>query len=531
MIRTRARKRHLPSALIVLMLLTAACTSSEPTVVTQVVYQTVEGTPITTTPTRTLPPTATPTTAPTPTTTPTPLPPTRFTYIISVLDPVARTVHVRLEITELHKPLPVLTFWTNAGRWYGDWLDPLTNAANIQATDDAGNPLPVSFVSDGIEWTGDGLRIDAEATSGVTVEYDMPLGVVDQNFTGDRQQLIGGYMNSQFAVAEPEFLLLAPVDVETSDYVMTVTFDLPEDQVSVTHWERLDQHSYSIDAADKAFSYGAIAFGQISSEEETVGQTEVRVAAYGIAVATFDQMADNTFRLYEYYEAAFGASPIPAFVLIYVPDVTDNQYLAPYNEQTGGFFMRYLPWHNTFWSDNIAHPIAHNWIGGGIHGEQWFQEGFVNYYELKSCEAIGLYSHSFVQRELIDRLTRYSTEIVGTEYDLSLVVAADRYNRDHSFPYNFLTYEKGSLFAYLLDLVVAQVSEGEKDLDDVVAVIWSRYSDSPRHNIGVSEVQQAVEEVTGQDFNSFFNAYLRGTDLLPLEMRQGEVVLGESVGP
>lgn len=499
--------------------------------------------PVTTqAPEATIPATSTPTTpskpepTPTPPATPTPVPtlppPIELAYTISIIDPADRTVHVRLDVTELHRPLPVLTFWTNAGEWFGDWLDPWTNITNLRGADNAGESLSTSIVDDGIPWTGDGLWIDTEGAAGVVVEYDTLFGVVDQNFSGDRQQLMAGYMNAEFAVAEPEFFLLAPVDVETADYVMTLRFDLPEEQVSVSHWERLSEHVYSIDAADKAFAYGAVAFGQISSREQTINQTNVRVAAYGIDSGTFEQVADNTFQLYEYYETAFGVNPVPAFVLVYVPDVTDGLYLAPYNEQSGGFFNRYLPWYDAYWSDHIAHPIAHNWIGGGMHGEQWFQEGFVNYYELKSCEVIGVYSRAFVQGELAERFTQYTTRIVGTQNDFSLVEAANRYNQDHGFPHDFLVYEKGSLLAYVLDLRIAQASGGERSLDDVVAVLWSRYGPGThQENIGVPEVQWATEEVMGQDLAPFFNAYVRGTEPLPLAIRQGEVVMTDGIAP
>jgi hypothetical protein len=490
-------------------------------------------------PTQTIPPTITPTPTtispaiPEPTHTPIPestLRPTELAYTISVLDPTERTIHVRLEINNLHGSQPLLTFWTNARKWFGDWLDPWTNTANIQAKDNAGNSLPVSIVDDGIPWTGDGLRIDAPAEINLTVEYDVILGFVDLNFKGDRQRLVAGYMNKLFAVAEPEFLLLAPVDVETADYVMTLKFDIPEDQVSISHWKSLTEHSYSIGAADKAFSYGAIAFGQILSQEQKIGETDVRVAAYGVDHATFEKIADRTLRLYQYYETAIGATPIPGFAVIYLPEVTDNRYVNIYNEESGGFFVRYLPWYDAYWSDSIAHPIAHNWIGGGMQGEFWFQEGFTNYYELKSCEVIGLCSHSFVQKELADRFTQYRTQAVGTENDLSLVEAANRYKQDHGFPYDFITYEKGSLLAYLLDLRIAQLSGGERSLDDAMAMLWSRYGPgTQQHSIGVSEMQWAVEEVTGRDFTSFFDSYVRGIEPLPLAIRQKEVVLNEDL--
>lgn len=527
--------RKAATGIIIVATMLAGCASptAAPTVPPSQAVVEPTSTKVPTAPSPTATPTqsATATSTSTPSATATPQGPTELAYTVSVVDGAARTIHVLLQITGLARSRPVLTFWTNAREWSGGWLDPWTNTANIQATDSSGNSVPVSIVDDGIDWTGDGLLIEAQAGTSVTAEYDVVLGFLDRNFTGDREQLKAGYMNSDFAVAEPEFLLLAPADVETGRYAMTLRFDLPEDQVSVSHWVRLAQHTYSIDAADKAFSNGAIAFGHILSQEQTIGQTSVRAAAYGIAEATFAQIADYTFRLYRYYDAAVGPTSIPAFVVIYEPDVTDNRYLVPYNENTGGFFMRYLPWDDAYWS-GISHGIAHNWLGGGMGGDFWFGEGFATYYQLKSCESIGVYPHSFVQAELAAKLARYTTEILGTENDLSLTVAEDRYGQDHGFPNDFLVYEKASLVAYLLDLRIAELSEGQKSLDDVMAVLWSRYGPGTQEgSICFAEVQAAVEQVTGQNFAGFFDTYLEGTRPLPLEVQQGEVVMTPNIAP
>lgn len=442
--------------------------------------------PPTATPTP-LPPTSTPT--PEPTDTPSPLPPTftptptetpipppptatpappQLDYTVSIDHPETRTAHVRLTMRNLRRNAIVLTFWTNAGQWYGDWLNPENNVSNSRATTPAGHELQVIPADDGISWTGDGIRIDACNEAEVVLDYDVKFGFVDRNFHGDREQLMAGYMNSAFGIAEPEFIFYAPNDVEIQPYVMTIAFTLPQGWTSVTHWQRIAGENYLVNAQDKEFANGAIAVGQLQVQERRIGQTDLRVAAYSVSSDTFGMMADRTFALYAYFNDAFGQSPTPGFALIYYPDVVDDKYLVPYNEQAGGFFTRYLDWYETFWSDNIAHPICHNWIGGTIWGVQWFQEGFTNYYELKSCQEVGIYPTERVQAELTARLERYRKEILGTPNDISLEKAAEIYNRDHGFPYQFLTYEKGSLFAYLLDLLITGETEGQKDLDDVI---------------------------------------------------------------
>lgn len=402
---------------------------------------------------------------------------------------------------------------------------------NMSATTSDGDSLPVSIVDDGIEWTGDGVQIDMLGTDAIIFEYDVNIGIVDQNFSGDHPQLIAGYMNDWFTLVEPEFLLLVPADVEDRDYWMDIRINYPEDRVSIAPWEEIGTHSYLINAQNREFSYGVIAFGQIMTKEQKIGETVVRAGAYGFDRSAADILADSTFRIFRYFEGTFGSSRVPFYTFFFVPDLIDYRYLMSFDVQKGGYFTRYLNWDENFWSDKVAHPIAHNWIGGGIHGEQWFQGGFGDYYGLRACEEIGFYSHTFVQAELIDRYSQYTAEIIGSEYDIPLSSAVLLYSTDHGSPYSLLVNGKGSLFAYSLDLVISELTAGEKSLDDVVELLYSKYYGKPDTNIDVEHILETAEQATGLDLSDFFEEYVRKNTPLPLEVHQGELVLKEDFIP
>lgn len=455
----------------------------------------------------------------------TPVPPTDFAYTISVLDPNQRMLHVHLVISNLQESTPVLTLWTNAGTWYS-WMDPWANVENLQAANDSGYALVVEKSEDGIPWTTQGVSIATRAERSIQVDYDVKLGFKDQSFSGDAPQFLGGYMNKRFAIAEPEFLLLAPHDVErNSNYTMQVRFELPEGWVSITPWRAIAPDSYTLTIGDKSFGYGAIALGRLVLEERKLGETAIRVGVYGMSEGEAKRFAENALGLYQYYDDTFGHCAIPAFDLIFIPERVDGVYVNPYNEQSGGFFIRSMPSYGAYWSDSIAHPIAHNWVPGGVNGDFWFMEGFVSYYELKSTEAVGILKHSTVQHQLRDRLSQYNARIVGTADDISLTQASALYNTQHDFPFDFLVYEKGSLVAYMLDLSIQESTAGSKSLDDGMSLLWSRYYGVANNHADMLAIKEAVESVTSEDFDAFFADYVSGNSTLPLVVEGGELVI------
>ncbi len=76
-------------------------------------------------------------------------------------------------------------------------------------------------------------------------------------------------------------------------------------------------------------------------------------------------------------------------------------------------------------------------------------------------------------------------------------------------------YTEGTMVALLLDLSIRRETDSKKSLDDVMRLMYERFG---KTGIGYSESDylQAVNEVSGIDFQEFFTTYYYGTpDLLP----------------
>ena len=83
-------------------------------------------------------------------------------------------------------------------------------------------------------------------------------------------------------------------------------------------------------------------------------------------------------------------------------------------------------------------------------------------------------------------------------------------------------YNKGTLLGMLLDLEIHARTQGAKSLLDVLSSLYHKFYQAPQATYygpgrGYEEhdVLEAVNEVAGSDFSSFFESYVRGTASLP----------------
>ena len=83
-------------------------------------------------------------------------------------------------------------------------------------------------------------------------------------------------------------------------------------------------------------------------------------------------------------------------------------------------------------------------------------------------------------------------------------------------------YNKGALLAMLLDLEIRAQTHGQKSLDNVMRTMYRKYYESPATSYylrgrGYTEkdILEAVNQVSGGDFTSFFRQYVAGVVPLP----------------
>lgn len=78
-------------------------------------------------------------------------------------------------------------------------------------------------------------------------------------------------------------------------------------------------------------------------------------------------------------------------------------------------------------------------------------------------------------------------------------------------------YDKGSIVASLLNLMIIEHSEGKENLDNLMRFLYREYYE--KKNIGFTDAQfkQAAEKFTGKDLTEFYAKYINGVEPIPYE--------------
>jgi predicted metalloprotease with PDZ domain len=161
----------------------------------------------------------------------------------------------------------------------------------------------------------------------------------------------------------------------------------------------------------------------------------------------------------------------------------------------------------------------------------WFVEGVTTYHSYLNLLRSGIWTQQ-------DFLKRMASEIQTIRYNPGRKLMSAESSSFHAWFFdrspqmqetNFANttisyYDKGALLGMLLDLSIRSGTDGKKSLDDVLRLMYQKFYQSPpaSHYLpgrGYEErdILDAVNQVAGSDFTSFFERYVTGTAPLPYD--------------
>jgi len=73
-------------------------------------------------------------------------------------------------------------------------------------------------------------------------------------------------------------------------------------------------------------------------------------------------------------------------------------------------------------------------------------------------------------------------------------------------------YAKGMVAAALLDAKISSATQGKKNLDDLMRLLWKRYYTEKQRGFSVAEFESAASEVAGTDLKTFFDKHVRSLE-------------------
>jgi hypothetical protein len=169
--------------------------------------------------------------------------------------------------------------------------------------------------------------------------------------------------------------------------------------------------------------------------------------------------------------------------------------------------------------ERIAHEVFHAWVGNALcdTGQKydeglWFREGITQYYGDRGA------GEDEFPGWMRDHYRVYQNSILGTEYDIPLInmpfvgYSSGQFPGGIRGPYRLNVYWKGALVAYLID---QRLIKNDLTIDDYLRYMYVNFS-LKQKCFTTEEALQALNNLSGDNWTDFFNAYIYGTEKLPL---------------
>ena len=165
----------------------------------------------------------------------------------------------------------------------------------------------------------------------------------------------------------------------------------------------------------------------------------------------------------------------------------------------------------------------------------WFAEGVTSYVSYLSLLRSGLWTRQKFLGRLCDEISALEEEpgrtLMSAESSSFHAWFYDRspQMQETNFANSTISYyNKGALLGMLLDLEILSRTQGAKSLLDVLSSLYHKFYETPSatyygpgHGYNEQDILEAVNEVAGSDFTSFFENYVQGTAPLPYDRALG----------
>ena len=299
---------------------------------------------------------------------------------------------------------------------------------------------------------------------------------------------------------------------------ITVEFRLPDQWRVTAPWQRSgDDATRFVVPGHDVLATSMLFAG--THREVTIGQGpfEVLLALGGdYVLGQEDVFVDMTTGVLDYYVALMGDVPrlqshdaaLKPVVIINQGEMTDGEaignnislLLEPSGDRMSQHIARLI----------FAHEFFHLWNGKsfmpGGEDNEWFKEGFTNYYALKALHHIGY----LADQSYLDLLAGFFYQ----KYDRDDAVGRlSMTNGELKHDHWGLIYAGGMLVAIAQDLQIRSATRNERSLDDLMRYMFDEYRGKPYE---LDDIERALGDLNNASQEDFFDRYVRGTEKMDI---------------
>ncbi|RZK73177.1 MAG: M61 family peptidase, partial [Pedobacter sp.] len=145
----------------------------------------------------------------------------------------------------------------------------------------------------------------------------------------------------------------------------------------------------------------------------------------------------------------------------------------------------------------------------------WVAEGFTSYYENKIMVRAGFRTPLEIAQTLATG-TGNVLNIPGAKVQSAAEASFDAWIKsyrpnENSNNTSISYYVKGEIIGLIMDLEIANTTNGTKSLDDVMSAMYNQYYKKLGRGYTDAEFKTMVEKISGKDFTEFWEKYVNGT--------------------
>jgi predicted metalloprotease with PDZ domain len=184
----------------------------------------------------------------------------------------------------------------------------------------------------------------------------------------------------------------------------------------------------------------------------------------------------------------------------------------------------------------VAHEYFHLWnvkrirpieLGPFNYDEEnytsllWVMEGFTSYYDELLLVRAGYTSESdYLQK--IQSTVNYVEGSVGARVQPVAHASFDAWIKayrptENSSNTTMTYYSRGQMLAAILDVMIISKYKGQKCLDHFLQQLYTKFYKGMKRGFSEQEFQDELEAFLGEDMDSFFQKYVFGTEMAPLQ--------------
>lgn len=145
----------------------------------------------------------------------------------------------------------------------------------------------------------------------------------------------------------------------------------------------------------------------------------------------------------------------------------------------------------------------------------WVMEGFTSYYDELLLYRAGFYNEDEIMRKFTGSINNIENQpgnkvqpVAHASFDAW--IKAYRPN-ENSYNTTISYYSKGSVVANMLDLMIIKNTNSKKNLDNVMQYLYNEFYKKQGRGFTPTEMQGALEKVSGLKLDDFFEKYINGT--------------------